>query len=145
MKSVYFAKEVAPKLPTAKQLYEGQDESELSSVSSDAAGEEASGYEDEDASASEPSSAEEDDVDYDSEESERPKKRQKRGNAPRTERAAAVPANTTKGREPWRPGVKTGLGPGIEVIIDAPKARPAGKTPYSDETIRKPEVIQKLN
>lgn len=35
----------------------------------------------------------------------------------------------------WRPGVKTGLGPGKQVIIKKPKARAPGKTPYSDETI----------
>ncbi|KAM3415278.1 hypothetical protein BST61_g8808 [Cercospora zeina] len=35
----------------------------------------------------------------------------------------------------WKPGVKTGLGPGTQVIIKKPKARPAGKVPYTDETI----------
>ncbi len=34
-----------------------------------------------------------------------------------------------------RPGVKTGLGPGTQVIIKKPKARDVGDTPYSDETI----------
>ena len=34
-----------------------------------------------------------------------------------------------------RSGVKAGLGPGSEVIIKKPKARGAGKTPYSDDTI----------
>lgn len=34
-----------------------------------------------------------------------------------------------------KPGVKTGLGPGTQVIIKKPKARAAGDTPYSDETI----------
>src|SRR5579871_5885375 len=34
-----------------------------------------------------------------------------------------------------RPGVKTGLGPGTQVIIKKPKARDAGDTPYSDESI----------
>jgi len=34
-----------------------------------------------------------------------------------------------------KPGVKTGLGPGTQVIIKKPKARDAGDTPYSDETI----------
>lgn len=35
--------------------------------------------------------------------------------------------------ELWKAGVKTGLGPGKQVIIKKPKARPAGKTPYVDE------------
>lgn len=43
--------------------------------------------------------------------------------------------STPKGGELWRPGVKTGLGPGKQVIIKKPKARAAGKTPYLDETI----------
>jgi hypothetical protein len=37
--------------------------------------------------------------------------------------------------EVWRSGVKTGLGPGREVIIKKPKARPTGKVPYQDDTI----------
>lgn len=41
----------------------------------------------------------------------------------------------TKGKELWRPGVKTGLGPGKQVFIKIPKAREAGKTPYTDDTI----------
>lgn len=40
-----------------------------------------------------------------------------------------------KGEELWRPGVKAGMGPGTQVVIKKPKARPAGQTPYSDETI----------
>lgn len=36
-----------------------------------------------------------------------------------------------KGEELWRPGVSTGVAPGTEVIIKKPKARPAGKTPYT--------------
>jgi hypothetical protein len=34
-----------------------------------------------------------------------------------------------------RPGTKTGLGPGTQVIIKKPRARSPGKTPYIDETI----------
>jgi hypothetical protein len=37
--------------------------------------------------------------------------------------------------EVWRSGVKTGLGPGREVIIKKPKARPAGNVPYQEDTI----------
>ena len=38
-----------------------------------------------------------------------------------------------KGNELWREATK--LEPGTEVIIKKPKARPAGKTPYKDDTI----------
>lgn len=36
---------------------------------------------------------------------------------------------------PWKPGSKTGLGPGKQLVVKKPKARPAGKVPYTDETI----------
>jgi hypothetical protein len=42
---------------------------------------------------------------------------------------------TTKGKELWREGVRTGLGPGKEVFIKKPKARDPGDIPYQDETI----------
>ena len=47
----------------------------------------------------------------------------------------ASPAMRTKENELLRPGVKTGFGPGTEVVIKKPKARPAGKTPYRDDAI----------
>jgi hypothetical protein len=43
-------------------------------------------------------------------------------------------AHTTSA-ELWRPGVKTGLGPGTQVVIKKPKARDAGSIPYMDNTI----------
>ncbi|KAK6442096.1 hypothetical protein LTR95_001683 [Oleoguttula sp. CCFEE 5521] len=57
--------------------------------------------------------------DYDSEEDAKPRRR----------------PTTAKGKELWREGVKAGLGPGKQLIMKRPKARPAGKVPYSDETI----------
>lgn len=47
----------------------------------------------------------------------------------------AFAGSRSQGQELWRPGVKTGLGPGTQVVIKKPKARAAGKTPYKDETI----------
>ncbi|KAI9721270.1 MAG: hypothetical protein M1812_002432 [Candelaria pacifica] len=44
-------------------------------------------------------------------------------------------ATVTKGQELWRPGVKSGLAPGQELLIKLPKARGAGKTPYEDDMI----------
>jgi len=102
-----------------------------------------SGHEDEDASATEPSDqeVEEDEDDdalaEDSDESERPRKKQKRNpgitNKGKTSQDTVTKA--AKGQELWRTNVKTGAGPGVQVIIDKPKARPAGKTPYQDHTI----------
>lgn len=48
---------------------------------------------------------------------------------------AITSTQSSGGGELWREGVKTGLGPGQQVIIKKPKARPAGKVPYSDDTI----------
>ena len=68
--------------------------------------------------------------DYDSEEA--PKARKK----PTPKKSAASTTTIrTKSNELWREGVKAGLGPGTQVVIKKPKARPAGKTPYTDDTI----------
>lgn len=40
-----------------------------------------------------------------------------------------------KGKELWREGVKTGLGPGKEVFIQKPRARNPGDVPYEDHTL----------
>jgi hypothetical protein len=72
-----------------------------------------------------------DDEEYESE-VEKPKSRRKSSS---TKATAAESSKKQSGGELWREGVKTGLGPGQEVIIKKPKARPAGKVPYSDETI----------
>lgn len=84
--------------------------------------------EDEDSPPSDPSDAD----DYDSED-DKPKKRSAKS-TPKTV-ATSSPAIRSKGQELWRPGVKTGLGPGNQVVIKKPKARAAGKTPYQDDTI----------
>lgn len=97
---------------------------------------EQSGYEDEDASATSLSASEEesDAVDFSGEEEKaKPKKRGR----PTKGDAAKVTAVSkgAKGAELWRPGVKTGLGPGTQVIVKKPKARETGSTPYTDDTI----------
>ena len=73
---------------------------------------------------------EDDDEEYESE-VKQPKLRRKSASAKTT----TASSKKKSGGELWREGVKTGLGPGQEVIIKKPKARPAGKVPYSDETI----------
>ncbi|KAK3709399.1 hypothetical protein LTR37_010960 [Vermiconidia calcicola] len=71
-----------------------------------------------------------DDDEYESNSDEAPKKRKKSTPA----KSASVTVRS-KEEDLWRPGVKTGLGPGTQVVIKKVKARPAGKTPYQDETI----------
>lgn len=59
------------------------------------------------------------------------------------ERTKPTPVNAETSAAPGKvkvqdllkPGVTTGLGPGRQVVIKKPKARPAGTTPYADETI----------
>ena len=50
----------------------------------------------------------------------------------RRKRKASGP---TKGKELWREGMRTGLGPGKEVFIELPKARDPGDIPYEDHRI----------
>jgi len=60
---------------------------------------------------------------------------------PTRKKKASKQGNGTKNgssplpKELWKPGVKTGLGPGTQVIIKKPKAREAGSTLYEDRTI----------
>ena len=91
------------------------------------------GYEDE-ASASPSSDDVEDkneDEDFASDASEPPRKKQKkRGQAS----GGSEGAGSNK-KDLWRVGVKAGLGPGTQVIIDKPRARSPGKTPYRNDSI----------
>lgn len=48
---------------------------------------------------------------------------------------SSSPSAAVQNGEKWRPGVKAGLGPGKQLVIKKPQARPAGKTPYQPETI----------
>lgn len=124
--------EVRIKLKKSESLeYESKTVSEAESTIE----QEASGYEDEDASVSElstPASEEEEDGYSSAEEAPRKQK-------PKTRQGGmngiANPAKPVKGKELWRPGVKSDLAPGEEVFIKLPKAREAGSTPYKDDTI----------
>jgi hypothetical protein len=107
------------------------EESEVSKASSDEAS-----VESEDFIAS-PSSEEDEDVesnfeDEDGEVSHRPQKQAKKSS---TQKGTGKKAYAAPTSELWRPGVKTGLGPGTQVVIQKPKARDAGSTPYTDERI----------
>lgn len=60
----------------------------------------------------------------------------KSGKSAKHKKGAAISQTVNaKASELWRPGVKTGLGPGNQVVIKKPQARPAGKIPYQDNTI----------
>ena len=59
-----------------------------------------------------------------------PRKRVKRQVRP-----SKVASNTSNKQDLWRPGVKAGLGPGTQVVIDKPRARSPGDTPYHDDRI----------
>ena len=72
-----------------------------------------------------------DDGDFDEDDDE-PSGRRKSGSRKGKHLSVAVRSRT---KDLSLPGVKTGLGPGTQVIIKKPKARPAGKTPYTDDTI----------
>lgn len=127
--------------PTKSQYFElkndqeaGDDEVSDDDSSSDG---EASNFE---GDPGEPQSSEvEDDDESDSGDDPKPRKK----SAPR-QGATSSTAIRTKGEELWRPGVKAGLGPGTQVVIKKPKARPAGETPYNEETIH-PNTLEFLS
>ena len=99
---------------------------------------EASGYEDEDESASLVSSPPESEVgeeeDEDASEDDASKKR-KRGKPVKSNGNSVLASAGKKGQELWRPGAKIDAAPGEAVFIKLPKAREAGKVPYTDSTI----------
>jgi len=102
------------------------DEEELASAPEDDLSEFGSAHDSDD--------AEDDDDDNDDEyESEVEETKSRRKSS--SNKAAAGKSKTVSGGELWREGVKTGLGPGQQVVIKKPKARPAGKVPYSDGSI----------
>ena len=122
--------------PKKSQYFEHGSSSESESESELA--NEGSGYEDEDASASLVSSPPESEVDDEEEDEyvseEDSSKKRKRGRPKMKTNSKAV-STGKKGQELWRPGVKAATAPGEAVYIKLPKAREAGKTPYTDSTI----------
>ncbi|KAL8687905.1 MAG: hypothetical protein Q9224_005019 [Gallowayella concinna] len=112
---------------------------------------EASGYEDEDASVSAVSSPpesededEEEEAISSEEDNKKRKPKAKGGSAKKTTAnqkntangvAATAKAIIEKGKELWRPGVKSDLAPGEEVFIKLPKARSDGGVKYKEGLI----------
>lgn len=119
------------KSPYFEQSNDTEPESEIEA--------EESGYEDEDASVAPTSASEasEAESEYASEEDERPKKKAPRGRKPGSAKATpnGVIVTGKAGQELWRPGVKVDMEAGEAVFIPLPKARGAGKTPYSPSSI----------
>lgn len=115
--------------PTKSQYFTGDDdEAEMEVAENSEIG--ASEFDDDDAVSSLSDLADgSHDEDFDDDE---PKQRKKI-----TSHVKPLQAKTgvAKGSELLKAGVKTGLGPGTQVIIKKPKARPAGKMPYRDDAI----------
>lgn len=78
-----------------------------------------------------------------------PKRRQSRGKQSSTagsrihgpNSAAEDTTVTLAGKELWREGVKTGLGPGKEVFIKKPKARDPGAVAYKDNVLHPNTIL----
>lgn len=51
------------------------------------------------------------------------------------QRKSGSDTSAVEGKELWREGVRTGLGPGKEVFVAKPKARDAGGVEYKDESL----------
>lgn len=91
-----------------------------------------SGYEDENAAAVSSTSQDEGtDDDSTSETLQPPKKKHKSRGRP----SKSLSSSSANRKDLWRAGVKAGLGPGTQVIIDKPRARSPGETPYRDDRI----------
>ncbi|KAL9136345.1 MAG: hypothetical protein Q9175_002444 [Cornicularia normoerica] len=122
--------------PKKSPYFEHHDSSDPESDSE--IGKELSGYEDEDESASLMSSPPESDIeveaDEDASEDGAPKKR-KRGRPSKSNGNGVVASAGKKGQELWRLGAKIDAAPGEAVFIKLPKAREAGKVPFTDSTI----------
>lgn len=107
---------------------EDVDEDELASAPEEDLSEFGSAHDSDDAE-------DDDDNDEDEYESEVEESKSRRKSLSKTKKSAAGKLQSVSGGELWREGVKTGLGPGQQVVIKKPKARPAGKVPYSDGAI----------
>lgn len=127
--------------PTKSKYFEGSDlddEGDVESIDNDSGD---SGYEDEqvsmadasDTNASGDDDEDEDEDDFDSDEN--PKAQKKKKGPARSSGANA--------KDLWRPGVKTGLGPGKEVFIEKPKPRGDGGIKYEPDKIH-PNTLEFL-
>ena len=120
------------------------EDSDIDESASDVDGDSGSAYEDEEVALENDDSTNEEDVFGEDSEGEKPKKRGRGRPSSRANRKQqdadddaenSHAPKATKGKELWREGVKTGLGPGKEVFIKKPKARDPGGIDYRDDTI----------
>jgi len=122
--SKYFRNEGSKDLESSSDQELNEEFSEFEEVQSDVASTE----EDED-----------DDDEFDDNKPRRSRQNRNQGRAKNEEPTPRKGKGKTTGKlrakDLSKPGVKTGLGPGTQVVIKKPKARDAGDTPYSDETI----------
>ena len=127
--------------PKKSKYFEGPDSDDGEEESGSEAAEE-SGYDDEDEVVSESavSDEEEEDDDYESEEDKK-KARKKSGSAKKSQ--GVVAGIVDAGKNLWREGVKTGLGPGKSVFIAKPKPKSDGGVKYAPERIH-PNTIEFL-
>jgi hypothetical protein len=146
-------KESATNTPTAakeSKYFDGPASNEDEDEDTPSADEDASEFAEADnGSVADPSSASpspiasEDEDNYDSEADDEKKKLKKRGSksgrkptaAARSGASGIVGTVVEAGKELWRPGVKTGLGPGKQVFIERPKPRGDGGIKYVPDRI----------
>lgn len=110
------------------KYFEGEDSDEPSESSESEGGESGSAYEGNESEGSADAESEPEDPEESDEEAGnvRGKGGQRKGGSG---------AGALKGKELWREGVRTGLGPGKEVFIPKPKARDAGDIEYQDDRL----------
>ncbi|KIX10240.1 uncharacterized protein Z518_01321 [Rhinocladiella mackenziei CBS 650.93] len=120
--------------PTKSKYFEEPDSEDADDPDDDVDGDDDSGYEDEDASGTEDQPAvttDEEEDDYDSDADRKKRKFDKKTAGSKS----VVVTLVGKDKELWRPGVKTGLGPGKQVFIEKPKPRGDGGIKYVPEKI----------
>lgn len=118
---------------TTKKSKYFEPESSAEPEDSESEGDSGSAYEDQDQEEDQESSDHQSEPEEPSESEEESKvAKAKQGKQARN---ATSDADALKGKELWREGVRTGLGPGKEVFIPKPKARDAGGVAYEDETL----------
>ena len=117
-----------------KSVYFEHDSEEPESESESEANEE-SGYEDNDDASTVSSIAptEDESEEYNSEEEEAPRRKKRKVGGFKGKPMPAQVTASAKGKELWKEGVRVDVEG--EVIIELPKARTPGKTPYRDDTI----------
>ncbi|KAK0924473.1 hypothetical protein LTR91_020117 [Friedmanniomyces endolithicus] len=117
--------------PTKSQHFQADEDAEDEEEEPSSGGDDVDSAFDDDGDASS-SEAEPADDNFDSGSEDEPKQRKKPAPRKTTQVRGAASAHT---------GQETSLEPGTQLIIRKPKARPAGKTPYSDSTIHPNTIL----